>query len=57
MKNMITLDRHNKERIGPEIVDAYRLPQLVAGWEKGLVRFTTARMAGMLVILKPSCTV
>lgn len=36
----------NKDRIGPEIVDAYRLPQLVSGWEKGLVRFTSARMSG-----------
>lgn len=37
---------YNKDRIGPEIVDSYRLPQLVAGWEKGLVRFTSARMTG-----------
>ena len=29
-----------------ELVDAYRLPQLVRGWEVGLVRFVRARVAG-----------
>lgn len=30
----------------PEILDAYRLPQLVRGWEWGLLRFLRARVAG-----------
>jgi hypothetical protein len=29
-------------------VDAYRLPQLVLGWEWGLLRFLRARVAGTL---------
>ena len=28
------------------IVDAYRLPQLVRGWELGLLRFVRARVSG-----------
>lgn len=28
----------------PAVVDAYRLPQLVRGWEAGLVRFLMARV-------------
>lgn len=33
-----------------ELVDAYRLPQLVRGWEIGLVRFVRARVAGRPVL-------
>ncbi len=29
-----------------QVVDAYRVPQLVRGWESGLFMFLTARIAG-----------
>ncbi|KAG2492621.1 hypothetical protein HYH03_009037 [Edaphochlamys debaryana] len=32
--------------VTPAIVDAYRLPQLVRGWEGGMVNFLLARLAG-----------
>ncbi|CAL8467707.1 g7245 [Coccomyxa elongata] len=35
-----------KDGVTPKIVDAYRLPQLVRGWEWGLLRFLRARVAG-----------
>ena len=38
--------RYAKDGVTPEIVDAYRLPQLVRGWEWGLLRFLRARVAG-----------
>jgi hypothetical protein len=31
-------------QVSPEAVDAYRLPQLVRGWESGMVRFLLARL-------------
>ena len=37
---------HSREGVSDELVDAYRLPQLVRGWEVGLVRFVRARVAG-----------
>lgn len=36
----------HKDKVPSQTVDAYRKPQLVKGWEKGLVRFTAARLAG-----------
>ncbi len=38
--------RFRKAGLGVAIVDAYRLPQLVRGWEMGLLRFVRARAAG-----------
>ncbi len=38
--------RYAKDGVRPDIVDAYRLPQLVRGWEWGLLRFLRARVAG-----------
>lgn len=38
--------RYEKAGVTREIVDAYRLPQLVLGWEWGLLRFLRARVAG-----------
>ncbi len=38
--------RYAKDGVTPEILDAYRLPQLVRGWEWGLLRFLRARVAG-----------
>ena len=40
--------RHDKAGVTPSVVDAYRQPQLVRGWEKGLIRFTAARLSGQL---------
>ena len=37
---------HSRDGVSAELVDAYRLPQLVRGWEIGLVRFVRARVAG-----------
>ena len=37
---------HSREGVSDELLDAYRLPQLVRGWEIGLVRFVRARVAG-----------
>jgi len=37
---------HSRDGVSVELVDAYRLPQLVRGWEIGLVRFVRARNAG-----------
>lgn len=37
---------HSRDGVSDELVDAYRLPQLVRGWEIGLVRFIRARVAG-----------
>lgn len=39
---------HSRDGISDELLDAYRLPQLVKGWEIGLVRFVRARVAGVL---------
>lgn len=36
---------HSRGGVSDELVDAYRLPQLVRGWEIGLVRFVRARVA------------
>lgn len=36
---------HSRDGVSDELVDAYRLPQLVKGWEIGLVRFIRARVA------------
>lgn len=36
---------HSRDGVSDELVDAYRLPQLVRGWEIGLVRFVRARVA------------
>ncbi len=38
---------HSRDGVSDELVDAYRLPQLVRGWEVGLVRFIRARVAGL----------
>ena len=38
---------HSRGGVSDELVDAYRLPQLVRGWEIGLVRFVRARVAGV----------
>ncbi|GBF87482.1 hypothetical protein Rsub_00193 [Raphidocelis subcapitata] len=35
---------YDKSKVTPEAVDAYRLPQLVRGWESGMVRFLLARL-------------
>jgi len=35
---------HTHPQVSPECVDAYRLPQLVRGWESGMVRFLLARL-------------
>ena len=37
---------HSRDGVSDELLDAYRLPQLVRGWEIGLVRFVRARVAG-----------
>ncbi|KAL0041381.1 hypothetical protein WJX79_001388 [Trebouxia sp. C0005] len=36
---------HSRDGVSDELVDAYRLPQLVKGWEIGLVRFVRAQVA------------
>ena len=43
--------RFRRSGLSVAIVDAYRLPQLVRGWEMGLLRFVRARAAG--VTLEP----
>lgn len=35
---------YDKTKVSKECVDAYRLPQLVRGWESGMVRFLLARL-------------
>jgi len=35
----------NKSRVIPQYVDGYRFPQLVRGWELGMVRFLRARLS------------
>mmetsp|Transcript_4384 Transcript_4384/g.12656 ORF Transcript_4384/g.12656 Transcript_4384/m.12656 type:complete len:464 (+) Transcript_4384:335-1726(+) len=35
---------YRKDGVTPEVVDAYRLPQLVRGWEGGMVAFLRARV-------------
>jgi pimeloyl-ACP methyl ester carboxylesterase len=37
---------HDSGRLSAALVDAYRLPQLVRGWEDGMVAFVLARLAG-----------
>lgn len=37
---------HSRDGVSDELVDAYRLPQLVRGWEIGLVKFIRARVTG-----------
>ena len=39
---------HSRDGVSDELLDAYRLPQLVRGWEIGLVRFVRARVAGTI---------
>lgn len=36
---------HRKTGVTQEVVDAYRLPQLVRGWERGMIAFLRARVA------------
>lgn len=36
--------RGAQDGVTPEVVDAYRLPQLVRGWEGGMVAFLRARV-------------
>ncbi|GFR41964.1 hypothetical protein Agub_g2763, partial [Astrephomene gubernaculifera] len=36
---------YDPSAVTPELVDAYRLPQLVRGWEAGMVNFLLARLA------------
>lgn len=36
--------RCTQDGLTPEVVDAYRLPQLVRGWERGMVAFLRARV-------------
>ncbi len=40
-----TLRRFQKTGVTASILDAYRLPQLVQGWEWGLLRFLRARVS------------
>ncbi|KIY99175.1 hypothetical protein MNEG_8791 [Monoraphidium neglectum] len=35
---------YDKSKVSDQCVDAYRLPQLVRGWESGMVRFLLARL-------------
>ena len=35
---------YDRQKVSPAAVDAYRLPQLVRGWEAGMVRFLLARL-------------
>lgn len=42
---------HSRDGVSDELLDAYRLPQLVRGWEVGLVRFVRAQVAGRLTHL------
>uniref|UniRef100_A0A061RJU7 AB hydrolase-1 domain-containing protein n=1 Tax=Tetraselmis sp. GSL018 TaxID=582737 RepID=A0A061RJU7_9CHLO len=37
---------YDPKRLPAELVDAYRAPQLVKGWESGMVRFVRAKVAG-----------
>ena len=43
---VLAFTRFRKSGLSVAIVDAYRLPQLVRGWEMGLLRFVRARAAG-----------
>lgn len=53
---------HSRDGVSSELVDAYRLPQLVRGWEIGLVRFIRAQVAGKeigsqwILLLLPHCS-
>lgn len=38
--------RYDKDKLPDELIDAYRMPQLVRGWEDGLIRFFLARVSG-----------
>ena len=38
--------RYDKEKLSDELIDTYRMPQLVRGWEDGLIRFFLARVSG-----------
>ncbi len=41
-----TRNRYERGGVTAALVDAYRTPQLVRGWERGLLRFIAARVAG-----------
>jgi pimeloyl-ACP methyl ester carboxylesterase len=37
---------YDSSKLTAEVVDAYRMPQLVRGWEDGMLQFVLARLAG-----------
>jgi pimeloyl-ACP methyl ester carboxylesterase len=37
----------DKSKVDEEMVNAYRLPQLVRGWEDGMLQFLVARLSGV----------
>ena len=39
--------RYRGEKLPEELLNGYRLPQLMQGWESGLLRFLTCRISGM----------
>ncbi|KAK9785507.1 hypothetical protein WJX73_002687 [Symbiochloris irregularis] len=41
---------YDKDKLPDELIDAYRMPQLVRGWEDGLIRFFLARVSGRGVV-------
>lgn len=43
---------YNPQGVTPALVDAYRLPQLVKGWDQGMLRFVYARLNMLCPILR-----
>ena len=44
LSDALSLLRCTQDGVTPEVVDAYRLPQLVRGWERGMVAFLRGRV-------------
>ncbi len=49
--------RFQKTGVTASILDAYRLPQLVQGWEWGMLRFLRARVTSetLVSLMLPGC--
>jgi len=49
--------RFQKTGVTADILDAYRLPQLVQGWEWGMLRFLRARVTSEILasLMLPDC--
>ena len=39
--------RYSSDQLPAEMIDNYKLPQLVRGWEAGMLRFLACRISGV----------